>query len=88
MPTVALFGPTNPVKWGPWPRTHTTDTNPWRRWGSQRNGNVALLQGTTPCVPCMLEGCERNVASFSDCLLGLPARKVIAALEAVLDRAA
>jgi len=88
VPTVALFGPTNAVKWGPWPRTHSGDTNPWRRCGSQRNGNVALVQGAIACVPCMLEGCERHSASFSDCLLELPARKVISALRDLLDRAA
>jgi heptosyltransferase-3 len=39
-----------------------------------------LLQGVGPCVPCLLEGCKRNVASFSDCLQQLPASKVIAAV--------
>jgi heptosyltransferase-3 len=80
VPTIALFGPSDPVKWGPWPRSHAPDANPWRRYGSQRVGNVALLQGTQPCVPCLAEGCERNIASFSDCLQQLPAAKVIAAI--------
>ena len=51
VPTVALFGPTDPVKWGPWPRGHPSGTNPWRRYGSQRSGNVTLLQGVAPCTP-------------------------------------
>ena len=80
VPTVALFGPSNPVKWGPWPHLHLADANPWRRCGSQRGGNVTLLQGALSCVPCLLEGCGRNIASFSDCLQQLPASKVIAAL--------
>ena len=84
VPTIALFGPSNPVKWGPWPRGHAVDSNPWRRCGNQRVGNVTLLQGAQPCVPCLLEGCERNIASFSDCLQQLPATKVIAAMEAVM----
>ncbi|MDH5535516.1 MAG: glycosyltransferase family 9 protein [Betaproteobacteria bacterium] len=83
VPTVALFGPSNPVKWGPWPKGQPVDVNPWRRCGSQRAGNVALLQGAEPCVPCLLEGCERNTASFSDCLQRLPPKNVIAAIEAV-----
>ena len=83
VPTVALFGPSNPVKWGPWPRDHAGDTNPWRRCGSQRVGNVTLLQGAGSCVPCLLEGCDRNIASFSDCLQQLPSARVIAAVEAV-----
>lgn len=85
VPTVALFGPSNPVKWGPWPHGHAPDANPWRRCGSQRAGNVALLQGAQSCVPCLLEGCGRNIESFSDCLQQLPAAKVIAAIEAVMS---
>lgn len=84
VPTIALFGPSNPVKWGPWPRDHAGDTNPWRRCGSQRKGNVTLLQGAGPCVPCLLEGCDRNIDSFSDCLQQMPANRVIAAIEAVM----
>ena len=84
-PTVALYGPTNPVKWGPWPRGHAPAANPWRRCGSQRAGNVTLLQGTGACVPCHLEGCGRHIGSYSDCLQTLPARTVIEAVEAVLN---
>ena len=79
-PTVALYGPTNPVKWGPWPRGHAPDANPWRRCGSQHVGNVVLVQGPGICVPCHLSGCERHIKSFSDCLLALPAASVIAAI--------
>jgi heptosyltransferase-3 len=81
VPTVALFGPSNPVKWGPWPRGHTPQRNPWRRCGSQRVGNVVLLQGAQACVPCLLEGCDRHVDSASDCLLELPPAKVLQAVE-------
>ncbi len=86
VPTVALYGPTNPVKWGPWPRGHAPDANPWRRCGSQKSGNVTLLQGTGACVPCRLEGCERNLSSFSDCLQQLSSARVIAAIEQLLDQ--
>jgi heptosyltransferase-3 len=85
VPTVAIYGPTNPVKWGPWPRGHAPDANPWQRCGSQRVGNVFLLQGNGACVPCHQEGCERNIASFSDCLQGLPAARVVAAVERLLQ---
>ncbi|MGH8616138.1 MAG: putative lipopolysaccharide heptosyltransferase III [Burkholderiales bacterium] len=81
VPTVALFGPTDPLKWGPWPRAHRTLDNPWRRVGSQRADNVALMQGTIACTPCLLEGCDRHVDSTADCLTHLPPRAVIAALE-------
>jgi heptosyltransferase-3 len=53
--------------------------------GTQRVGNVFLVQGETHCVPCLLEGCERHVLSLSDCLQHMPARRVIDALEAMLE---
>ena len=84
VPTVALYGPTNCVKWGPWPRGHAADANPWRRLGTQRRGNVVLLQGTIACVPCHLEGCDRHVESYSDCLQQLPPSRVIAAVEEII----
>jgi heptosyltransferase-3 len=84
VPTVALYGPTNPVKWGPWPKHHASNANPWGRVGSQAVGRVRLIQGSAPCAPCGKEGCDRNVASFSDCLQQLPAEKVIAAIESAI----
>lgn len=84
VPTVALYGPTNCVKWGPWPRGQSADANPWRRLGSQRRGNVFLLQGAGACVPCHLEGCDRHVGSYSDCLQEMPVDRVFAAVEEML----
>ncbi|HEX6002614.1 MAG TPA: glycosyltransferase family 9 protein [Burkholderiales bacterium] len=81
VPTIALYGPTDPVKWGPWPRGHDAHMNPWRRYGTQRTGNVTLVQGVSPCVPCLDEGCEKNTSSFSDCLQQLPSSRVIRAME-------
>jgi heptosyltransferase-3 len=86
VPTVALYGPTNPVKWGPWPKNHNREHNPWKRLGTQRVGNVVLLQGPGACVPCLLEGCDRHTASFSDCLQNLKSEKVIAAMQTLLQQ--
>ena len=80
IPVVALFGPSNPVKWGPWPKGYREDRNPYQMKGSQRVNNVVLLQGEGDCVPCMEEGCDRHIASLSDCLQGMPAASVITAL--------
>jgi len=90
-PTVALYGPSNPVKWGPWPGGHrgiAGNTNPFVMRGSQTVGNVALVQGNDPrdCVPCLGEGCEKHINSLSDCLQHLPATRVIAAAESLLHR--
>jgi heptosyltransferase-3 len=75
-PTIALFGPSNPVRWGPWPKGWTGNS-PWEMSGSALKGNVYLLQGAGACVPCKLEGCDANVDSWSDCLLTLDANSVI-----------
>ncbi len=84
-PTVALFGPTNPVKWGPWPKGHDSGSNPWQRCGTQHRGNVVLVQGVGACVPCHHEGCDRHTASYSQCLQELPAARVIAAANTVMQ---
>jgi heptosyltransferase III len=85
VPTVVLFGPSNPVKWGPWPKDFvSTAQSPWQRQGSQRQGNVFLLQGEGACVPCLGEGCDRHINSLSDCLQTLSVTRVIAAVESML----
>ena len=88
VPTVALFGPSSPVKWGPWPATRGSGpTTPWLLHGSQQRGNVYLLQGEDEddCVPCLGEGCDKNVRSRSDCLQSLPSQRVIDAVERMLS---
>jgi heptosyltransferase III len=82
-PTVALFGPSNPVRWGPWPKGWR-DSSPWTSSGSGKRGNVYLLQGIGACVPCKLEGCGANIHSWSDCLLTLDANRVIDAAAELL----
>jgi heptosyltransferase-3 len=84
-PTVALFGPSNPVKWGPWPKGYEADNNPYVMRGTQRVNNVVLLQGDGDCVPCMEEGCDRHNASLSACLQNLPAASVVDALRELMN---
>jgi heptosyltransferase-3 len=86
-PTVALFGPSSPVKWGPWPQGLAAGTSsPWLLAGTQSRRNVVLLQGEDPraCVPCLLEGCDKHVGSLSACLQSLPAQRAIEAVERLL----
>lgn len=87
-PTVALFGPSDPVVWGPWPQGCASDAaSPWQRTAARQSlGNVTLLQGTAgrypDCIPCLQEGCERRLDSGSDCLDALPPARVLAAVHA------
>jgi heptosyltransferase-3 len=78
-PTVAIYGPTDPRLWGPWP-VQGLD-KPWLAAGSiQRSGNVWLAQNPLPCMPCQLEGCERRLDSASVCLDELPVSRVMTAV--------
>jgi heptosyltransferase III len=87
IPTIALYGPTNPVKWGPMPNNLSfSGKSPYKRKGSQIIKNVFLLQGQGGCVPCHEEGCDRNTESFSKCLQEIPADDVIQAAETMLTR--
>ena len=84
VPVVALYGPSNSVKWGPWPKGYSGKASPWLRHGSQSVSNVTLIQGQGSCVPCLKEGCDRHVASYSDCLQALQVSVVLAAFERAL----
>jgi heptosyltransferase-3 len=85
IPVIALFGPTNPVKWTPWPYGYRQDQNPFVKVGDQQVNNVYLIQGQGDCVPCDLEGCERHRQSRSACLEQLPVRRVIEAIRQALQ---
>lgn len=81
-PTIAIFGPTDPVIWGPW------GGSPYQKVAAvQRRGHIALIQNPTlACVPCQQDGCDRHAASRSECLDRLPAARVIDEIEQVLGR--
>lgn len=68
IPVIALYGPTNPVKWAPWPFAYQSDNNPFDKVGDQQVNNVFLIQGKADCVPCHQEGCDNHRMSRSTCL--------------------
>jgi heptosyltransferase-3 len=82
-PTVALYGPTDPRLWGPWP-VGGLDT-PWESAGTvQRRNNVWLVQNPQPCLPCQMEGCDRHIMSHSRCLDELTGGQVMVAVDEAL----
>ena len=84
-PTIALYGPTNPLKWAPWPKGYSKNNTPFQHKGSQQIGNVVLIQGESECVPCHQEGCHRHRKSTSRCLEELTSNKVIQAVRELLN---
>ncbi len=83
VPVVTLFGPSNPLIWGPWPIGQTIPgESPWRLVAPiQTRGNVTIVQGVKACVPCLVEGCDRHKESRAACLDEMPAARVIAAVD-------
>jgi heptosyltransferase-3 len=84
VPTIALYGPTNHLKWAPWPAHYTQDRSPFIfKGGIQQVNNVILIQGLQECVPCHREGCEGHLQSRSQCLEELEATTVIKAIRLI-----
>jgi len=84
IPVIALYGPTNPVKWAPWPSGYNQKINPFHKTGSQQLNNISLIQGKGDCVPCDLEGCDKHRQSRSRCLDTLSSEQVKRIVEEIL----
>ncbi|HWI84629.1 glycosyltransferase family 9 protein [Ramlibacter sp.] len=84
VPVIAIFGPTNPMRWAPWPARAQAQALFARSAAVQRAGNVTLLQGTQPCVPCGRAGCEDHRLSRSDCLQSITPEQVLAEVQRIL----
>jgi heptosyltransferase-3 len=86
VPVIALYGPTNPVKWAPWPSGFNQNINPFHKTGCQHVNNVILIQGKADCVPCHLEGCDKHRQSRSQCLDTLSPELVEEAIRLALGK--
>ena len=83
IPTVALFGPTPPSNFGPWPNGFIGKQPYQLRARTQTVGNVTILQGPGECVPCRKAGCEDRPDSRSECLDLLEPNQVIEDIEKI-----
>lgn len=71
-PTIALFGPTSHVKWGPWPFGHAAAITPYNGNESQRIGNVYLVRDARGSLA---ELGEAEVLKGIESMLGSAARQ-------------
>ena len=84
VPMVTVFGPTNPMRWGPLPERNGAVAAGYvkRAVAPQRAGRVVLIQGpgraSGDCVPCGRAGCEDHRESASECLEAITPTAVIA----------
>lgn len=81
---IAIYGPTNPVKWAPWPYSTKIQKQPiWLSHAKtpQVHSNITLIQGQQTCVPCAEEGCDRHVNSLSQCLTTLKTDVILNVVE-------
>jgi ADP-heptose:LPS heptosyltransferase/O-antigen ligase len=77
VPVIAILGPTNPQRWAPWPARAEAQALFARSAAVQQVGNVTVLQGPQPCVPCGRAGCEDHRGSRSDCLVSITPERVL-----------
>jgi heptosyltransferase-3 len=86
IPVIALFGPSNPMRWGPLdPHATASQTRYVKRSDiPQQRGRVVLIQGPGPCVPCGRAGCDDHRDSRSNCLVTLSPSVVIAQAKRLL----
>ncbi|HZN46852.1 MAG TPA: glycosyltransferase family 9 protein [Ramlibacter sp.] len=78
-PVLAIFGPTNPQRWAPWPRVAAEQPVRFvRRSAAQTVGQVTLMQAGLPCVPCGKAGCDDHRMSRTECLPAIAPSQVAA----------
>jgi heptosyltransferase-3 len=87
VPVIAILGPTNPMRWAPWPARAGAQELFARSAGVQQVGNVTVVQGRQDCVPCGRAGCEDHRASRSDCLQSITPEQVLELARKVLEKA-
>lgn len=83
VPVVALYGPTIAERWSPWNnRGEVRQQCPGPR-GTQRTGNIIVIQKGWDCVPCGRAGCDGS-GGESPCMREIGVGEVLEAVGSLL----
>jgi len=85
IPTIAIFGPSIPEQWGPWPSGYDKDETPYKGRVSQRVGNVFIVRSDIQCKGNGNEGCFKDLSRPRLCLQSLTAETVLVTVDQVLS---
>ena len=90
VPVVALFGPTDVARWGPWPSKWLSkpgcDDSPWQRdLLEQTQGNVTILRITCDCGS-RTPDCRLTPSTRASCMTRLAPERVLEAVGRLLHR--
>lgn len=79
IPMVALYGPTITDWWSPWNNSGPVAQQCPLPRGTQRSGNIIVIQKDIPCVPCGQAGCNGNGLE-PPCMLEIEVTDVLVAV--------
>jgi heptosyltransferase-3 len=85
VPMVALYGPTISAWWAPWNNAGPVAQQWTLPRGTQRNGNIMVIQKDWECVPCGRAGCDDS-GMESRCMAGIEVGEVLDAVGLLLDK--
>ncbi|HEX5765059.1 MAG TPA: glycosyltransferase family 9 protein [Woeseiaceae bacterium] len=90
VPVVALFGPTDVARWGPWPSKWPSepgrDNSPWQRdLLEQTQGNVSILRMACDCGS-RTPDCRLTPSTRASCMTRLAPERVLEAVGRLLQR--
>jgi len=79
--TFAVYGPSNVVKWSPWPKGYSSHIPPFKKTpGIQRAGNVVVIQANCKCLDFNRK-CRLSSNNLSLCLQKMNADLVVEAIQ-------
>lgn len=84
IPMVALYGPTIVERWSPWNNEGPVAQQCPETRGTQRSGNIVVIQKGWECVPCGRAGCDGS-GKESPCMQEIETEEVLESVALLLQ---